>query len=230
MYNTGMNNYEFGQIKRRALERCGKKPRKGGRPGRWPFTPEMDKELQLCYDGREETIDKLVEKFGYPRWAIKKRAQILGIARCKMPAWMAQEVAYLRNNIHLLSLTILARKIGRSETAVKLKANRLNINKSREGFTARGLGEVLGVDTHKITYWIEMGWLKSSRRQTRHLGNRDYYYLAPEDVREFILNHPWEINFRTVEQLTVIEILTGETINDTAGHPCSIDQRQAIGA
>jgi hypothetical protein len=105
------------------------------------FNESSDRLIRDCYDSRTETIDRLSEELGFPRSVIRRRAQILGVARTKERPWSEKEVAYLEANLHRLSLAVLARNLGRSVTAVALKAKRLGIKKKDEGYTARSLAQ-----------------------------------------------------------------------------------------
>jgi len=206
-----MNKFRFAQLKRKAREEHEGIPHKSGKKAKYVFTEEMDERIRDTYDSKRETIEMLVRAFGFPDYAIKQRATILGVTRFRPRNWTADEINFLKQNLHLLSLSTLAQKLGRSETAIRLKAKRLRINKGDRGFTQRSLCEVLGVDHHKVEYWRAQGWLIGMRRNTKRT-TFDYWHFDPEDVRSFIVGHPYEVNLRRVEPLTFIEILTGAEI------------------
>ena len=215
-YNTRMTMYEFGQMKRKARELHTGVPHKGGPPRKWIFTPEMDERIVSLYDSRRATIETLAKEFGFPEYTIRSRARQLGVTRFKPHDWTADEINFLKQNYHLLSWPSLRKHLGRSETAIRLKARRLGIRQSDHGFTMRSLCDALGVDHHKVGYWLSQGWLTGKRRCTKHV-KLDYWFFDPEDIRSFIVRHPWEVDLRRVEPLTFIEILTGAEIDDSPG-------------
>jgi hypothetical protein len=171
------------------------------------FDGPADRLLREYYDSQTETINWLSQKIGCPRWAIKKRAQILGLARTKEKPWSEKEVSYLEMNLHRLSLAVLARRLGRSITAVALKAKRLGIKKSDEGYTARSLAQALGVDDHKVVHWIRLGLLRASRRNSGR--PRDLYLITDRAVKRFVCTYPTEFDLRRVEQVWFIDLLAG---------------------
>ena len=171
------------------------------------FDEASDHLINECYDSRTETIDRLSQRLGFPRWVIKRRAQTLGLARTKEKPWSEKEIAYLEANLHRLSLAVLARKLGRTVTAVALKAKRLGIKKSDEGYTVRSLAQAFGVDDHKVMRWVKLGILKASRRNSGR--PHDMYFIPDREVRRFICTYPTEFDLRKVDQVWFIDLLAG---------------------
>jgi len=174
---------------------------------KYHFDQTKDSLIRERYDSRSETIDWLSQRLGIPGWTIKRRAQVLGLARTKEKPWSEKETSYLESNLHRLSLAVLARKLERSVTAVALKAKRLGIKKTDEGYTARSLAQAFGVDDHKVVRWVEMGLLKASRRNSGK--PRDMYFISNQEVKRFITTYPTEFDLRRVEQVWLIDILAG---------------------
>lgn len=175
------------------------------------WTAEQDTLLKERYNSQPRRIDELARALRmYPRWAIKKRATVLGIARTKEPNWEKREEKFLSKWLAHRSVEWIARKLNRTVTAVALKAKRLKIIKSGAGYTACSLAFGLGVDDHKVTAWIQKGLLRAARRQTRRRGgqNGDYWYIDPRDIRDFIKNNPDEVSFRNADKRFLIRILT----------------------
>jgi len=148
------------------------------------FDEVADRLIAECYDSSTETIDRLSQTLALPRWAVKKRAQALGLSRTKEKPWSQKEMAYLETNLHRLSLAVLARKLNRTVTAVALKAKRLGIKKSEEGYTARSLAQAFGVDDHKVVRWVQRGILKASRRNSGR--PHDLYFISDQEEVWFI--------------------------------------------
>lgn len=182
-----------------------------GRPkgGKKYFLTDQQRRMILNeYIGTQENITDLMYRLGAPRWRVVRWAQELGLCRrgVKAPYWTEEEERYLESHLHRQKIGIIAKHLGRTETAVKLKAKRLGVNKKGEGYTARGLGLGLGCDSHKIIKWVEKGWLKAARRGTDCVF--DYWLFLDQDIRDFLIAHPLEIDQRRMDWLWVIDILS----------------------
>jgi hypothetical protein len=171
------------------------------------FDESSDRLISEHYDSSTATIDLLSRRLGLPRWVIRRRAQTLGLARTKEKPWSEKEVAYLEANLHTLSLAVMAKRLRRSITAVSLKAKRLGIKKSDEGYTARSLAQAFGVDDHKVVRWVELGVLKASRRNSQR--PNDMYFISDQEVKRFVCTYPTEFDLRKVEQVWFIDLLAG---------------------
>lgn len=175
------------------------------------WTAEQDALLKNRYNSQPRRIDELAKALPmYPRWAIRKRAARLGIARTKEPRWTKKQERFLAKRLPRRSIEWIAKKLNRTVTAVALKAKRLKITKSGSGYTARSLAFGLGVDDHKVTRWIQTGLLKTARRETRRRGgqNGDYWHIDPPDIRDFIKANPDKVSFRNADKRFLIKILT----------------------
>lgn len=171
------------------------------------FDEALDRLIRERYDSRTQSINQLSQKLGLPRWTIKRRAQALGLARTKEKPWSEKEVAYLESNLHRLSLAVIARKLGRSVTGVALKAKRLGIRKSDEGYTARALAQAFGIDDHKVSRWVELGLIRATVRNSER--SRDMYFISDQEVKRFVSTYPTEIDLRRVDQVWFIDLLVG---------------------
>ncbi len=166
--------------------------------------------LMARYDGRTQTITELQQRLHVPRWKVRHWAAELGLARQKEPIWSDDEIAYLEANLHRQSIAKIARRLGRSPTAVRLKAKRLGIRKSGEGYTMTSLCVALGVDHHKVEHWIAAGWLKGTRRQTERqaIQGGDMWLFTDAAIRKLVRDHPAEIDPRRVEWIWLVDVLT----------------------
>lgn len=164
------------------------------------------------YDGTTPTINELAERLCVPRWTVKKWAGEMGLTRQKEPPWTQTEMDYLEKFLHRKSMADIAKKLGRTKMAVKLKAKRLGVNKCyQEGYTMHGLQLALGCDHKKIRQWVEHGWLKGSRRGTERHGAQkgDVWLFTDRAVRKFIIAHPNEIDVRRADWLWLVDVLAG---------------------
>lgn len=183
---------------------------RGGISQKYILSDQQRRILLECYDGRTETINDLMCYFpGVPRWAVRRWAARMGLARQREPRWMPEDEIYLERTLHKKSLRDIAKHLGRTKTAVKLKAKRLGLNKTQEGYTMRGLCMGLGCDHHAVGRWLAKGWLKGQRRQTERLSVQggDTWLFTDQAIRAFITNHPQEIDPRRFDWLWVLDIL-----------------------
>ena len=183
---------------------------KGGHRQKW-FLDAPGRRLMLArYDGRSETITELADRLGVPRYVVKKWGMQLGLARQKEPLWSAHDIAYLETFLHRQSIAAIAEHLGRTRIAVKLKAKRLGVRKTGEGYTMRGLCLGLGCDHHKVEQWLRLGWIKGIRRQSERTDRQggDLWCFSDEAIRRLIKEHPAEIDQRRVDWLWVVALLT----------------------
>ena len=144
------------------------------------------------YDSHPKTITRLTARLDVPRWQVRKWAVDLGVARKKELNWSDKDVEYLSAHYHRQSVTSIARYLGRSRVAVKLKAKRLWIRKRGEHYTVRSLCQALGEEHHKVDRWIAEGLLNATRRQTDR--EHDMHLITEREVRRFIIENPAKIN------------------------------------
>lgn len=181
----------------------------GGRHQKYVLSDACRRILLERYDGRTATLDDLMRYFpGVPRWCVRKWACDLGLARRKEPLWTEEEVAFLERNLHKKRIADIARHLGRTQTAVKIKARRLGVNKTQEGYTLRGLCLGLGVDHHKVYGWVERGWLIGHRRQTDRPSG-DIWWFTDAAIRKLVVQHPCEIDPRRADWLWLVDLLAG---------------------
>jgi len=143
------------------------------------------------------------------------------VARLKDGPWSEDEVSFLRNSVRRTGLKKIAQALGRSETAIKLKAKRLGIRKlvTGDGYTMRSLERGLGVDHHQVERWIRHGWFAGERRESQRHGRQrgDIWYFTAEAIRELIRRHPEEVDRRRVDWTWFIEVLLGSPDAETDG-------------
>lgn len=187
---------------------------------RWQWDPERDRFLVQYYDptarGRSDWIAR---RLGVPRWAVNRRAAALGLSHTKDRPWAREEEDYLESVYHRVSLKTLAKKLGRTPTAVRLKAKRLGLRKHGEGYTACSLAKALGVDPHWVKARIESGKLRASHRQTGRTQAQggDSWLITDEAVVAFIKEHPYDLDLRKVDRLWFLDLVSTWLRVPTAG-------------
>ena len=163
------------------------------------------------YDGTTKVIDDLAARLCVPRHRIKYWASSLGLTRKKEPCWTDGEERYLETHLHRQSLKDIADSLGRSKVAVRLKAKRIGVNKTQEGYTMRGICLALGCDHHNIEKWMANGWLKGMRRGSERTSVQggDMWLFLDSDIRDFVRAHPLEIDQRRMDWLWMVDLLSG---------------------
>lgn len=188
---------------------------------KWRSTPEIDSAIRDAWTNHlgVKAYRVVMVRTGcdWPKWAINRRAQVLGCSRrVKEQRWTPEEVAYLEKHNHLSDL-VLARKLSRfgthrTPTAVHLKKKRLLIRANTGYFTANAAGALLGVAPKKIARLIRSGLLKGQRRGTERteVQGGDMWVVLEADLRKFIFEHPSEIDLGNVEKVSFLELLRGK--------------------
>ena len=174
------------------------------------WTPERDAFIRRHYDpkvrGRARDI---AAALGVPKWAVNKRAGVLGLSRPKDVPWSPSDIAYLEANFHRMATKHIAKKLGRTVTAVKLKAKRLGYRKNGEGYNVRSLAQALGVDAHWISDRILAGLITARTRATERTVQQggDSYLITDQEVLSFLRKHTFEIDLRKVDQLWFLDLV-----------------------
>jgi hypothetical protein len=179
------------------------------------WRPEYDAYLKAQYFGglnrRFQVLNRMTRMTGLPRWYIKKQAARLGLTmHMDRRPWTHAELDRLENMVGRVSSATIAKRLSRPESSVVNKLKRLGTSRRvREGYTMRQLELCLGEDHHKISRWINNGWLQDRHQRTlRHDGNgNDIHRIREEDVLNFIKDHPQEINLGKVDQIWFLDLV-----------------------
>ena len=183
------------------------------------FTDQIDQLIREIYLNHREPksrsgIRLLSKKVGMPHWALKKRARELGLARTKELPWSERELEVLARYAWMsderIRLKLKAAGYARTVTGIHLKLKRMGFKHDGSFYSANGLAQALGIDSHAVTRWIKSGHLKAKLRGTARTEqqNGDTYLIHEKDVRRFILAHPTDIDLRKVDQLWFLDLIT----------------------
>jgi hypothetical protein len=186
---------------------------------KYVFTDQIDQLIREIYLNHRDAktrpgIRQLAKKVGMPHWALKKRARELGLARTKELPWSEPELEVLARNAWMsderIRLKLRAAGYARTVTGIHLKLKRMKFKHDGSFYSASGLSQALGIDSHAVTRWIKSGHLKAKFRGTARTEqqNGDIYLIHEKDVRRFILEHPTDIDLRKVDQLWFLDLLT----------------------
>jgi hypothetical protein len=183
------------------------------------FTDQIDqliREIYLSHPGarKQPGIRMLAKKLGIPHWALRKRARKLGLARAKELPWSQPELEILERYAWMsderIRLKLKAAGYSRSATGIHLKLRRMRFKHDPSFYSANGLAQALGIDSHAVSRWIRSGHLKAKFRGTARVKqqNGDIYLIHEKDVRRFIVEHPTDIDLRKVDQLWFLDLIT----------------------
>jgi hypothetical protein len=183
------------------------------------FTDRIDQLIREIYLNHRDAntrpgIRLLSKKVGVPHWALKKRARELGLARTKELSWSERELEILARNAWMsderIRLKLKVAGYARTVTGIHLKLKRMRFKHDGSFYSANGLAQALGIDSHAVTRWIKSGRLKAKLRGTARTEqqNGDIYLIHEKDVRRFILEHPTDIDLRKVDQLWFLDLIT----------------------
>ena len=125
-------------------------------------------------------------------------AELAILERC---AWMSDE---------RIRLKLKAAGHSRTATAVHLKLKRMRFKSDSSFYSAKGLADALGIDSHVVIRWIKAGDLRAQLRETERTERQggDTYLIREKDIQRFILEHPTEIDLRKVDQLWFLDLIT----------------------
>jgi len=189
---------------------------------KYRWTPERDEILRERYDSRKRgRAQEIADGFGWPKWAVTRRATALGLSYTKPANWTPDEVGFLWEHAGSRTIDWMAKRLsGRSKTAIVLALKHRGISRRwREGYTLRELELCFGCDHHGIRRWIHEGKLNGNRRGTNRTGPggrsteggnapADAWYFTDEDLLRFIKAHPMAFELRKVDQFWFMDLIT----------------------
>lgn len=193
---------------------------------KYVFTDQIDQLIRESYHNRQNektrfSVRALAKKVGMPHWALKKRARELGLARTKELPWSEAELRILARHAWMsderIRLKLKAAGYSRTVTGIHLKLKRMRFKHDGSFYSAIGLAQALGIDSHAVTRWIKSGHLRAKFRGTARTEqqNGDIYLIHEKDVRRFILEHPTDIDLRKVDQLWFLDLITNGLVRAT---------------
>jgi hypothetical protein len=193
---------------------------RGAKP-KYLWTSEQDAMLRGLYERKGENQKFSVKAAaanatGYPDYICMQRGRYLGLARVKESVWSKEELDFLELHVGKHDVTIArvfrAAGFNRSAAAIHLAVTRKlgGVRSHRDFFSAGQLGQLMGVDMHAVTRWIEQGLLAGERREsmrTEKQGGKSWA-ITQGAVRAFLVENPLAFDIRKVNQGWFMELLT----------------------
>jgi hypothetical protein len=143
---------------------------------KYVFTERLDQAIREIYlqNARSRMrpgVRQLASQIGIPHWAIKKRARELGLTRTKEKSWSEPELAILARYAWMskerIRLKLKSAGYARTVTGIHLKLKRMRFRSDPSFYSAKGLADALGIDSHVVTRWIKAGHLRAELRGTK---------------------------------------------------------------
>ena len=170
-----------------------------GKPQKYELD-DMGRTLILTrYRNGASQIMAYFEARGIPAWRVHHWARALGVARIKDRTWPPEDIAYLKAHWGKQSIRLIAKQLKRSCSAIKNKANRLQLGCSwqrDDGYTLRSLSEAMGCHTSKVQRWLTDGKLKATRSEVSPL----IWHITDAEVRAFVKTYPSEVDLARVDK------------------------------
>jgi hypothetical protein len=175
----------------------------------YAWDESKDVRLRWCYNHSQRqalshALTRLANELRYPKGALRRRAEQLGLTMWSHVRWTSEELALLEEYAGSRSVGWITRKlkaktgIGRSYNAVKCKAEELGRSlRLSDGYTQEDLIELLGTTYFTLNKWIVKGWLVADSNDR----------ISEEQVRDFLEHHPQEWHFKRVAEALVKGIL-----------------------
>ncbi|MRH43858.1 DNA-binding protein [Aquibacillus halophilus] len=123
----------------------------------------------------------------------------------KKKYWTGEEIQFIRENIGVLKVPTIAKKLNRTETAVLLKLKRLGLANTKAyagNLTMHQLANLLKVDAKTVKLWIENHGLLCKRRVTR--STRKFYFISQEEFWCWASINKEKIDFSKIERQTIV--------------------------
>jgi hypothetical protein len=113
--------------------------------------------------------------------------------------WTSKEIEFLKDNIGKISIKTISENLARTETAVLLKAKRLNISNTKQNQGDITIGElacIIGKDRRTINNWIQKGYFPAYKKVTR--SKRAFYFVRSEEFWKWAFQNREKLNFSKI--------------------------------
>jgi len=185
---------------------------------RQEMTPQLLRELNAAYAaGKKGAIKAVADKHGVETGWLKYQARSRGMVRtAKHHRWQPEANEILRN-CEGLSPSQARRHLSRAGyfyplSAVACRMQQLHVStECTDAMAMAHVAEALNVDDRAVRRWVDLGKLRTYRRDNCEGKPHAYTWIRHRDLREFIANHPGEIDLRRVQpayQPWLIDVLT----------------------
>jgi hypothetical protein len=154
----------------------------------------------------------------WPKWAVVRRAQQLGLCRVKEKPWTRAEDQFITEHAGARTAHWMAKQLRtRTTTAIVVRLKRLQISRriQADGLTLSQLEKAIGVDHRAIVSWARSGRLKGAYKTNPNEHERWEFQEA--DVAEFVLAHPSAFRLDRVDQVWFMALMREAVQRAAAG-------------
>jgi hypothetical protein len=119
--------------------------------------------------------------------------------------WTEDEIEFLKDNVGVMKLTTLSKKLDRTEISIQNKLKRLGISntKAQTGFlTTYELAKLVHKDATTVRGWIERHGLKSTKKVTNF--SRQFLFIHPEDFWKWASANREKVDFSKIQPNTIL--------------------------
>lgn len=168
--------------------------------------------IDVEYDGSERSVRQLSAMTGLPAWAIRRSRQPRKKKHGRRHGWARWQDDLVKASLGMLeedeledlagrlpnpsvlddltsrTLAELAVLVGHSPDGIRIRTIRKGWRtrmRNPDWMSARKVSEMMGLDSHNITKWIERGYLTSDRMPFE---GRVVYRILQENIEAFILD------------------------------------------
>jgi hypothetical protein len=130
--------------------------------------------------------------------------------------WTKQELEYLADHYGALPNDVLARRLNRTEAAIKVAVTRKFRGLRRTGafYTARMLTLILGrKNPRTVALWIKHGWLKATKGPPG-AGRSKMWNITENDIVALLKQQPWLADIKRMEEHYFRSIIRDEWNRD----------------
>ena len=186
----------------------GRKP-----PHEW--TQEEKEILRREYQPERESRRELATRLAVTEGAMNYQAGKMGLQKTSgRRHWTPEENETLIEMVERKSVVQIAKTLNRSINAVTVHAKRLNASmRKRNGWYTMGeAAGILGASQQWVRQRIDNGSLRATQHRDggQMPGTKGSpWHIEEQDLREFIRQHPQDLNGRSVDMVQLVEILIG---------------------
>ena len=175
----------------------------------YPWDGDRDLRLKRCYENTKRpelsrALSRLAGELKYPKAALRRRAEQLGLTLWSHVRWTDAELEILaeyagEKTVGWITTTLKRRTgIGRSYNAVKCKAEEIGRSlRLGSGYSRNDIVQLFGTTQSTVARWFARDWLVADRNGR----------CWEDDILKFLREHPSEWHFKRVDEAWVKGLL-----------------------
>lgn len=181
-----------------------------GKPPTYTLTAEREAYLRATYQPSARGVSgHMALVLQVPKWRVNRWAAELGLTsregRKSLP-WTPQEDVFLEQHLTTRHVNWLSTQLGRSITAVLVRAKRLRLSRLPDGYSHEDLALAFGVERSTVRRWVQRGWLRASFQRRCGQPHR----VTEAAIVRFIRQHPLAFQLAKVDQVWFLGLVFGD--------------------